>query len=288
MVKFVPLTSGYYDFFTKKTSGDPQLYLFDSRGTLLDRNDDGLENLNSLIRYNVSAKNIYYLAVQGYSGGSVDLTLTAIPSISDRPAIALNSPNSVIVGTNTIVYEFTAPYTDSYDIYTYDIKSGDPFLELYDSSRNKIAYNDDSNGTHNSLITANFTAGEKYYIHARSFGQNYSNYTINIRLSIYNRDNIIPDLISSAYIINNINEVKVYKFTTSESRYYTIFTNNLVSGDPYLQIMNAFGEVIYYDDNSAGSYNSKINFIAEAGETYYIIAKAYNSSIVNEYNLVIN
>lgn len=51
--------------------------------------------------------------------------------------------------------------------------------------------------------------------------------------------------------------------------------------------MNAFGEVIYYDDDSAGSYNSKINFIAEAGETYYIIAKAYNSSIVNEYNLVI-
>ena len=80
----------------------------------------------------------------------------------------------------------------------------------------------------------------------------------------------------------------MYKFTTSESRYYTIFTNNLVSGDPYLQIMNAFGEVIYYDDDSAGSYNSKINFIAEAGETYYIIANAYNSSIVNEYNLVIN
>ena len=288
MVKFTPSTSGYYDFFTKKTSGDPQLYLFDSNGALLDNNDDGLDNLDSLIRCYVSVGQDYYLAVQGYLGGAVNLALSAIPSITGRSAIFLNSPKNVSVGTNTIVYEFTAPYTDSYDIYTYNITSGDPYLELYDSSRNKIAYNDDSNGTRNSLITVNLTAGQKYYIHTRSFSHISSSYTVNVRLSIYNRDTILPDLISSAHIVNDVNEVKVYKFTASESRYYTIYTNNIVTGDPYLQIMDTTGAIVYYDDDSAGNRNSKINFFANAGETYYVIARAYNGSVASEYDLIIN
>jgi len=288
MVKFTPTTTGYYDFFTKKTSGDPQLYLFDSNGALLANNDDGLENYNSLIRYYVSSGTTYYLAIQGYGGGAVNSLLTAIPSITGRTAIYLNVAKHVTVGTSTIVYEFTAPYTDSYDIYTYDLTSGDPYLELYDSSRNKIAYNDDTNGTYNSLITVNLTAGQKYYIHARSFGQTSSSYTLNVRLSIYNRETIVPDLISSANIVNDINEVQVYKFTASESRYYTIYTNNIVSGDPYLQIMDLTGAIVYNDDDSAGNLNAKINFYAEAGETYYVVARAYNSDIINEYNLIIN
>lgn len=288
MVKFTPSTSGYYDFFTRKTSGDPQLYLFDSNGALLDNNDDGLDDLNSLIRCYVSAGKDYYLAVQGYLGGAVNLALSAVPSITGRFAIFLNSPNNVSVGTNTIVYEFTVPYTDSYDIYTYNITSGDPYLELYDSSRNKIAYDDDSNGVRNSLITISLTAGQKYYIHTRSFGHVSSSYTVNVRLSIYNRDTILPDLISSAHIVNDVNEVKVYKFTASESRYYTIYTNNIVTGDPYLQIMDTTGAIVYYDDDSAGNLNSKINFFANAGETYYVIARAYNGSVASEYDLIIN
>lgn len=289
MVKFTPLTSGYYDFFTKKTSGDPYLYLFDENGALLDSNDDGLGNLDSLIRYNVSADSVYYLAVRGYGSGAVNLALKVVPSITGRSAIYLDAPKDISVGTSTTVYEFTAPYTDSYDIYTYDIySSGDPYLELYDSLRNKIAYDDDSNGGRNSLITVMLTAGQKYYVHARSFNQVTSRYTVKIRLSIYNRATIIPDLTSSAHIANDANEVKVYKFTASESRYYTIYTNNIVTGDPYLQIMDANGTIVYYDDDGAGNLNSKINFFAEAGETFYIIASSYKSDIACEYNLIIN
>ena len=159
---------------------------------------------------------------------------------------------------------------------------------MYDSSRNKIAYNDDSNGARNSLITVNLTAGQKYYIHTRSFSHISSSYTVNVRLSIYNRGTILPDLISSAHIVNDVNEVKVYKFTASESRYYTIYTNNIVTGDPYLQIMDTTGAIVYYDDDSAGNRNSKINFFANAGETYYVIARAYNGSVASEYDLIIN
>lgn len=159
---------------------------------------------------------------------------------------------------------------------------------MYDSLRNKIAYNDDSNGGRNSLITVMLTAGQKYYVHARSYNQITSRYTVKIRLSIYNRATIIPDLTSSAHIANDANEVKVYKFTASESRYYTIYTNNIVTGDPYLKMMDANGTIVYYDDDGAGNLNSKINFFAEAGETFYIIASSYKSDIACEYNLIIN
>lgn len=80
----------------------------------------------------------------------------------------------------------------------------------------------------------------------------------------------------------------MYKFTASESRYYTIYTNNIVTGDPYLQIMDTTGAIVYYDDDSAGNRNSKINFFANAGETYYVIARAYNGSVASEYDLIIN
>lgn len=288
MYKFVPQTSGNYDIFTSERTGDPYLFLFDSNGNKLKEDDDGLGNLNSLITYYLSSNNTYYIAVKGYNGNVVDCKLKVTPSIINRGSISLNQSFNVTVGSYTNVYEFIAPYTDRFDFYTYDKTSGDPYLELYDANRNKLTYNDDGNGDRNSLMTYNLVAGQKYYIHARSYNTNSTSYKLNVRLSTAERTDIYTSLSVSAIVENSPNQVKVYKFTAAESRYYTAYTNNVVSGDPFLELMSSTGTILATDNNGAGGINAKINFFLNAGESVYLIARGNDKGIENKFNLIIN
>lgn len=288
MYKFVPQTSGYYDIFTAASSGDPYLFLFDSNGNKMTGDDDGLGNLNSLITYFLNSNNTYYIAVNGYNGNAVDCKLKITPSILYHSSISLNQSINVNVGDRTYVYEFIAPYTDKFDFYTYDKTSGDPYLELYDTNRNKLTYNDDGNGDLNSLMTYNLVAGQKYYIHVRSYNSNSTSYKLSVRLSTTERTDIYTSLSVSATVENSPNQVKVFKFTATESRYYTAYTNNVISGDPFLELMSSTGTILATDNNGAGGTNAKINFFLNAGESVYLIARGNDKGIENKFNLIIN
>ena len=80
MLKFTPPTSGYYTFSTNKTSGYPQLFLFNAVGSLLDSDDDSGGNLNALFEYHLSPWNTYYIAVQGYNGNAAAFSITVTQS----------------------------------------------------------------------------------------------------------------------------------------------------------------------------------------------------------------
>lgn len=70
MLKFTPTVSGYYEFSTNRTSGDPQLFVFYASGAMLSSNDDSGGDLNAYIRCYLSAGQTYYIAAQGYKGNS--------------------------------------------------------------------------------------------------------------------------------------------------------------------------------------------------------------------------
>lgn len=76
MLRFAPTTSGYYEFSTNKTSGDPQVFLFSADGMLLNSDDDSGGNLNALFEHYLIAGNTYYVAVQGYNGNSAAFSTT--------------------------------------------------------------------------------------------------------------------------------------------------------------------------------------------------------------------
>ena len=80
MLKFTPTASGYYEFSTKNTSGDPQLFLFSADGKLLDSDDDSGGNLDAWLEHRLDAGNTYYVAVQGYNGSAATFSITAARS----------------------------------------------------------------------------------------------------------------------------------------------------------------------------------------------------------------
>lgn len=106
-------------------------------------------------------------------------------------------------------------------------------------------------------------------------------------MSIKNRTEIKASQDSSASVSIRENEVKIFKFVAPENRNYTIQTNKIISGDPYLQLMDSRGVILYEDDDGAGNLNSEINFTATAGEEYFIVCMGYDKGIRNQYNLII-
>lgn len=77
MLKFTPSISGNYKISTNKTSGDPQLFLFNATGLLLGSDDDSGGNRNALLECYLVGGTTYYIAVQGYNGNPAVFSVTA-------------------------------------------------------------------------------------------------------------------------------------------------------------------------------------------------------------------
>ncbi len=61
------------------------------------------------------------------------------------------------------------------------------------------------------------------------------------------------------------------------------------SFDTYLQLVNeSTGQVINYNDDSNGTYNSQITFTAQAGISYIARATSYNNGVTGSYNISAN
>lgn len=70
MLKFMPQIDGYYEFYTNKTSGDPQLFVFAPQGYLMGSDDDSGGNKNAYLECYLESDVTYYIAVQGYNGSA--------------------------------------------------------------------------------------------------------------------------------------------------------------------------------------------------------------------------
>ena len=76
MLQFTASVTGYYEIITKRTSGDPMFFLFDSNGYLITSDDDSGGNLNARLYGDLEIAKTYYIAVQGYNGNAATFTIT--------------------------------------------------------------------------------------------------------------------------------------------------------------------------------------------------------------------
>lgn len=185
VLKFVPSISGFYRFETSSSDGDPHFHVFDA--TTKTNNSaiddlDGEDDRNARLDIYLNASHIYYIEAFNYDPScSYSLHIGYLPESSLTIARDSNNTFSVDKGTYKM-YKFIPTTTGYYDIFTI-AQSGNPYLFLFGSSGNKMKENDDGNGDHNSLITYNLVAGQKYYIHVRSYNSNTASYKISVRLS---------------------------------------------------------------------------------------------------------
>lgn len=165
VLKFAPKYTDYYDIFTKNSTGDPYLYLLDSSGKILEKNDDGLSDRNSLITYLFQASHEYFVVVQSYNSKlKLSATICAIPSIRNRASLTGDQNVEIILSNNTQSFRFVASENATYQ-FNVSVESGLVSLELYDANRMLIASNRSAFGTNAFSIKQKLVAQQNYYLY---------------------------------------------------------------------------------------------------------------------------
>jgi|GEM_PF-2766208 len=207
-------------------------------------------------------------------------------NIDDASAITIGVPvtGSINYFTDADWFEFTADKTGTYNIFS--TGNTDMYGELYDYNGYKLAYDDDSNGSRQFRMTTSLTAGETYYLNAHHFSiLGTGAYRVEIDEPLSDIDDY-GDSLSTANDINpgtNLNgeindagDVDWFKFTAARTGSYTVASNG--NTDMYGELYNASGYRLAYDDDGNGSRQFKMKTDLQAGDTYYIKARHYNSS----------
>ncbi len=233
------------------------------------------------------------------SGSPVQVgTLVAAPSgTSFGTAIALTavtggfSADGIIsVAGEADYYTFTAAATGVVNFAMAAISNPavDTILTIYNSNFVQIAQNDDSNGTNNSFISLNVTAGS-YYLRATAFGSSTGAYRVSatpiapagasfgtaIALTAQQGSTVA----SYDGDINPALEADFYTYTATATGVvnFAMAAINNSGVDTFLTIYNSpnLNAEIARNDDSNGTLNSFISLNVNANAIYYIRATAF-------------
>ncbi len=197
--------------------------------------------------------------------------------------ISVGSAVSVSVNSSTTAkyFRFVPTFSGTYRFYSTN-NSGDPYVELLDSSGSQIAYDDDNGGSRNFSLSYSLTAGTTYYIKARAYGTgSTASYTLNTALVSVTSTNISAGGTSNVRISTAGTGI-FFKFVPTVSASYDFYSTDYTS-DPYGELYDASLTKLAHDDDGGSDLNFKITYNCTAGTTYYIYARMLGSSSTGSY-----
>lgn len=205
--------------------------------------------------------------------------------------ITLNTPQKVQIpiGTKDKKYFSFTPSTSGF--YTFEssgASNSDPTGTLYNSSEEKLLYNDDGADSKNFRITYLLSANKKYYLEVGVYDpQTCGSYSVTV-----SKSSNLSDLPSSAISLSSTKSANIttalqqeyFSFTPERSGTYTITSSNN-SGDPYGWLYNSSGTLLKEnDDKESGNRNFSLTYSLTKGQKYFIVAGCYSTG-VGSYNI---
>ena len=168
-LSFTPRGDGYYTFTTTGTM-DSYLTLYDSNYNKFTFDDDDGVSYNGLIEIYLIGGQTYYLNVRQYSLGSGQCSVY----VSKQYEIVYDEivqPHFYfdVEYESPQFFRFTPTATKNYTFTLEKEISGDPVMELYNSSWVLLTSDDDSAGDSEPRITYTLQAGQTYYIKVRGY-----------------------------------------------------------------------------------------------------------------------
>ncbi|MBF0627581.1 MAG: pre-peptidase C-terminal domain-containing protein [Magnetococcales bacterium] len=166
----------------------------------------------------------------------------------------------------------------------------DPYLRLLDASGNQLAFNDDYI-TNNSTITYTPTWSGTFYLSAQSFYTypigNYSIYATSTPAT--NTDLIGSTTATASYLpasygsatsqIDTVGDQDWWSVSLSAGTTYTFRMDATTTMlNPVLYLLDSSGNQKGYSDDSNGTQNAEITFVATTSETYYLSAQGNYST----------
>jgi len=291
---FIPERTGLWDIYTSDNGdSDPRLTLIGERGEVIIVNDDSAGDLNSLILANLDAGVAYTIRADFYEVSTSSYMLNVEPtSPTSFSSYRSTMPASggVFTVTSSTEFEFTPDRSGTWTIFTSDCGDSDPYLIIYNSAGRGLEENDDFADDYNAQITIDLTARETYYIYASFYGTTVGRYTLTV---VYGErqetaqiprpevGGVIPDMGGEM----QVNGATVYEFAPNNSGLWIMTTSNNGNSDPYLEVIDDFGELIDYDDDSMDGTNARLYVFLEGGRKYYVNARFYDENASGRYTL---
>ena len=242
------------------------------------------------------------LAGNAYGGlagsGAYDFTTEAPPVVDDYPW-SVSTPG--VLSVDGTVIRGAIEIADDADLFRVVLSAGisyefaltrangglpDPYLRLYGAQGERVAQDDDSGGSLNSLIAFTPTTAGTYYLGAMDYGTGAGAYTLSARTS--NDDfpwsagtagRVLVNQGSAAGTIDSSGDRDMFRIDLVADTTYVFDLARTVAGlaDPFLLLYNPDVALIVGDDDSGGSLNSQIRFTASVTGAYFLGATDYGS-----------
>ena len=154
--EFTPDRTGIWIIFTKDNGGsDPYLTLYDRNGNEIDSDDDNGGGYNAWIADILEAGVLYRIKASFYGSGTYTLVVKAPQEIP-------SNGSSIRVSGDT-GYTFTPDRSGTWEFRTSG-SSGDPYIQVTDSSARVLGEDDDSAGSLEAVMYVNLNSGRTYHI----------------------------------------------------------------------------------------------------------------------------
>ncbi len=275
--KFSPSSSGTYNIASTTSTGDPDLYVYDSvSSNFYMSKDEGTGNFD--LDVNMSSGTTYYIEIRASGSSSCTFvitkngggTLTADGSSREKAITVIRGADvstGTMAGNDSKFYKFTPSLSGTYSI-TSMTYSGDPDLYLYNSISGSCTNDDDSVGGFN--LDVYMYSGTTYYLEIKAAGSSSCTFVVDNSGSSSLADGSSKDraiTISDGVDVSTgtFSSHKWYKFIPSVTGTYVI-SGHVNSGDPDIMVYLGTTEI---DRNSSGGFDDvQVELISD--NTYYI------------------
>lgn len=293
-VSLIAGTTYLFDL-TRTTGGlsDPYLTLYNPSANRIAYDDDSGGSSNARISYTATTSGTYYLGAMDYETGTGSYTIRAATVDTTSPTLISSTPTdnaiNVLPGANLILNFNEA------------IQAGTGNFIIYNASgtvARTIAVTDTTQVTiSGSTVTINpatdLAFSSSYYLTIASgavkdlAGNNFAGISGS---TAYNFTTAAP-AVTDDYpwssnttgvvvvngsatngVVNFTDDMDLFKVTLTAGTSYVFNLASTAGGlsDPYLQLYSPTGELLSFDDDSAGALNSRISYTANSTGTYYL------------------
>jgi hypothetical protein len=182
-----------------------------------------------------------------------------------------------------------------------DEQAIDPVLVVYDGEGNQVAFNDDSEGSLNSLLRYAPAQSGEVFVEAREFIGRAGAYQLTVTATALPADDAGNDASTRARAalgrdiagsIEYQGDVDWYRLSVRTGQRYRIALTGAGEsglGDPYLRIVTAEGEELGGNDDAGdGTLNSLAEFVPQRSGVVYIEARGFGDAYEGAYTLRID
>ena len=293
---FRPTETGTYHIYSTAHS-DTDAYLYDSNQNQLSYDDQGGNNGDFKISYELESGYTYYIKVGYYAGsssGTFDFVIEKESVFASAIEVTEGQYQTDIETAGQVVYYkitnesprdrvyvfYSSIYSTQYD--TYGI--------LYNAQGDEVQSNDDGGSEYRQYqITYTIWSGQTYYLASKMLSDSYTGtFYTNIEMQYEAGETFetaIEAEVGTYTVTLDYPEYKYYVFSPTETGTYHIYSTAHSDTEAYLY--DSYKNQLSYNDQGGNNGDFKISYELESGYTYYIKVGYYAGGNWGTFDFVI-